>query len=42
MHTLARGAVEGEGETGSPPSREPNARFNPRTLGSQPEPKADA
>ena len=32
----------GEGEAGSPLSREPNVGLDPRTLGSQPEPKADA
>jgi len=32
----------GEGEAGFPPSREPDAGLNPRTLGSGPEPKADA
>ena len=30
-----------KGETDSPLSREPNVGLNPRTLGSQPEPKAD-
>jgi len=33
---------EGEGETGFPQSREPDAGLNPRTPGSRPEPKADA
>ena len=33
--------AEGEGEADSPLSREPNARLDPRTLGSQPELKAD-
>jgi len=32
----------GEGEAGFPRSREPNAGLDPRTLGSRPEPKADA
>ena len=32
---------EGEGETGSPLSREADMGLDPRTLGSQPEPKAD-
>jgi len=32
----------GEGEAGFPPSREPDAGLDPRTLGSGPEPKADA
>ncbi|XP_054363276.2 pirin isoform X2 [Mirounga angustirostris] len=32
----------GEGEAGFPPSREPDAGLDPRTLGSRPEPKADA
>ena len=36
------GEAEGEGEAGSPLSREPDMGFNPRTLRSQPEPKADA
>jgi len=34
--------AEGEGKAGSRLSREPNAGFNPRTLGSGPEPKVDA
>ena len=34
--------TEGEGETDSPLSREPNAGLNPRTLKSWPESKADA
>jgi len=34
--------TEAEGEAGSPRSREPDAGLNPRTLGSQPELKADA
>ena len=33
---------EGQGEAGSPLSREPDAGLNPRTLGSWPEPKANA
>jgi len=33
---------EAEGEAGSPRSREPVVRLDPRTLGSSPEPKADA
>jgi len=37
----AGGAVEGEGEAGLPPSREPHAGLNPRTPGSRPELKAD-
>jgi len=32
----------GEGEAGFPPSREPDVGPDPRTPGSQPEPKADA
>ena len=32
---------DGEGEAGSPVSREPEAGLDPRTLGSCPEPKAD-
>ena len=32
----------GEGEAGSPLSKEPDVGFNPRTAWSQPEPKADA
>ena len=39
--TQAGGVAEGEGEAGSPMSRDPNSGFQPRTLGSQPEPKAD-
>jgi len=30
----AGGAAEGEGEAGSPPSREPDAGLDPRTRGS--------
>ena len=37
-----RQVEEAEGEAGSLLSREPYARLDPRTLGSQPEPKADA
>ena len=33
--------AEAEGEAGSPQSQEPDVGLNPRTLGSQPEPKAD-
>ena len=33
---------EAEGEADSPPSREPNVGLHPRTLGSWPEPKAEA
>ena len=40
MHACANG--EGEGEAGSPLSREPVAGLDPRTLGSGPELKADA
>ena len=32
----------GEGEAGFPPSREPDAGLDPITVGSRPEPKADA
>ena len=32
----------GEGESGFPMSREPDVGLDPRTLGSHPEPKADA
>jgi len=32
----------GEGETGFPLSRDPNAGLDPRAPGSRPEPKADA
>jgi len=38
----AEGGTEGEGEAGSPLSREPHAGADPRTLGSGPEPEADA
>ena len=38
--TQAEGMVAGE--AGFLPSREPDAGLDPRTLGSQPEPKADA
>lgn len=34
--------AEGEGGAGCLPSREPNAGLHPRTLGSPPQPKADA
>jgi len=34
--------AEGEGEAGSPLSREPDVELNPRALGSLPEWKADA
>ena len=34
--------AERKGETDSPPSREPDAGLEPRTLGSQPKPKAEA
>ena len=34
--------AEGEGETDSPLSREPDLGLDPRTLRSGPEPKADA
>ena len=40
--STAGGAAEGEGEAGSPLSKEPNARLDPRTLESGPEAKADA
>ena len=38
----AGGGGEGEREADSYPNREPDGELNPRTLGSQPEPKADA
>ena len=38
----AGGVAEGEGEADSPLNREPNAGLDPRTSGSQPEPKAEA
>ena len=38
----AQAGEVGEGETGSLLSREPGAGLDPRTLGSLPEPKADA
>ena len=34
--------AEREEEAGFPPSREPNVGLDPRTLGSCPEPKAEA
>ena len=34
--------AEREEEAGSPPSREPDVGFDPRMLGSGPEPKAEA
>ena len=37
----AGGVAEGEGEAGSPPSRELNMGLDSRTPGSWPEPKAD-
>ena len=40
--TWMGGGAEGEGEAGSPLSREPDAGLYSRTLGSWPEPKADA
>ena len=36
------GGAEGEGEAGSLLSREPHVGLDSRTLGSRPEPKADA
>ena len=39
--TQARGVAEEEGEAGSPLNREPDIGFDPRTLESGPEPKAD-
>ena len=36
------GGAEGEGEADSPLSREADVGLDPRTLGSWPEPKADA
>jgi len=36
------GRAAGEGEAGSPLSKEPGVGLNPRTLGSRPKPKADA
>ena len=41
-HKQAEWQVEGEGEAGSPISREPDKGLDPRTLGSRPEPKVDA
>jgi len=40
--TQAGGATKGEGEAGSPRSREPDVGLDPRTPGPRPEPKADA
>ena len=37
-----QGEKQAEGEAGSPLSREPDAGLDPRTVGSHPEPKADA
>ena len=37
-----QGGAEGEGKAGFPLSREPDVGLDPRTLGSLPEPKADA
>jgi len=34
QHKPGEGAAEGEEEAGPPPSREPDAGLNPRTLGS--------
>ena len=42
MREGTQAEVVGEEEADSQWSREPNARLNPRTLGSLPEPKADA
>ena len=39
---MGRDRGEGKGEADSPLSREPDMGLDPRTLGSQPEPKADA
>jgi len=36
------GEAEGEEEADSPLSQEPDVGLDPRTLGSRPEPKADA
>ena len=38
----AGGPAEGEGEAGSPPSREPDVGLDPRTPRSPPQVKADA
>ena len=38
-HTHREAETQAEGEAGS---TQPDAGFNPRTLGSRPEPKADA
>ena len=40
--TIGEQQSEAEGEAGSPPSKESDVGLNPRTLGSQPEPKTDA
>jgi len=37
-----QGERQAEGEAGFPPNKEPDAGLHPRTLGSWPEPKADA
>jgi len=42
VHKQAERQAQGEGEAGFPPSREPDAGLDPRTLGSRPEPKANA
>jgi len=42
MNGAGDGRAGGEREAGFPPSREPDAGLDPRTLGSWPEPKADA
>ena len=39
---LTGGGTEGEGEADSLPSGEPDAGLDPRILGLQPKPKADA
>ena len=41
MRAQAGGAAEGEREAGSPLRKEPNARLNPWTPRSLPEPKTD-
>ena len=41
-HTAGCGAAEAEGEAGNLLSGELDAGLHPRTLGSQPEPKANA
>ena len=40
--SMIRGGAEGDGEAGSPVSREPNVRLDPRILRSWPEQTADA